>query len=69
MSENTTNNQETINNDNEANSISGKQHMKLVEFNPKYKPEDENVLFWMDESTAEYYINYKGDAVYISRLQ
>ena len=26
MSENTTNNQETINNDNEANSISGKQH-------------------------------------------
>lgn len=64
MSENTTNNQETINNDNEANSISGKQHMKLVEFNPKYKPEDENVLFWMDESTAEYYINYKGDAVH-----
>lgn len=26
MPENTTNNQETINNDNEANSISGKQH-------------------------------------------
>lgn len=30
MSENTTNNQETINNDNEANSISGNQHSSTL---------------------------------------